>query len=503
MHTVERIVARALGRIGVERGESVLVALSGGPDSVALLRALVALAPQWEMRLSAAHFNHGLRAEESQRDERFVRALCVEIAVPLTVETASGLYPTMPNLEERARVSRLDFLRRVAASRQAKRIALGHNRDDQAETILMRLIRGAGIRGLKGMAEAGPGNLIRPLLGATRREILSYLSEIDAAWVADSSNSSPERLRNRIRHDLIPLLESQFACGLSGRLCALGVEMERLDRLVTALASGELERRLVTADALGVESAGPEPVVANSMSDSTVASVAVGGLDISGVGELPQALVAAMIREFIARSVGSLRRVERSHVDAVVHLSLFGPPNGLVNLPGHLIARRQYQLLLLERSFGAKPTAQAFDVTLNVPGVTVVEPAQVRFDASLGPADGAVPMLPPDEAWFDASELGDGLRVRNFRPGDRLTIMGDNSSRKLKHLFRERHIPRPRRANFPVVTLNGEIVWVPGLARSRRALVRAQTSTVLKLRARSLIARRQTPMLAFNQVRLK
>ena len=523
MHAVEKIVAQALARVGVERGELVLVALSGGPDSVALLRALIALKPDLRLRLCAAHFNHRLRAEESERDETFVRGLCEQLAVPLAVEAASGLSAGAPNLEERARALRLDFLHRAAALRGATRIALGHNRDDQAETILMRLLRGAGTAGLKGMAPAGPGRLVRPLLGASRREILSYLAALGAAWMADSSNRSPARLRNRIRHELIPLLEARYASGLSRRLSALGVEMEHLDRLVTQLARREMARRLVglaTLDAGSLGARGPgnrdlgdldfcaATAAAGDISGLELGGLpagehgareaGLGGLRIDGLERLPAALISALIREFIARRAGSLRRVGRAHIDAIVRLCLAGPPNGRVSLPGRLNLRREYDRIVIERAAAGSPAISAFDVPIIAPGVTLVEPAAMRFDAELALAEGAY--LPPtqDEAWFDAREAGAGLRVRNFRPGDRITLTAGASSRKLKELFQERRVPRPQRATFPVVTLDGEIVWLPGIARSGRALVNADSEMVLKLRADSLIARRQRPVLALS-----
>jgi tRNA(Ile)-lysidine synthase len=470
MHAVERIVAQALARIGVGRDELILVALSGGPDSVALLRALVELKAALRLRLCAAHFNHRLRGEESERDEAFVRSLCDQLALPLFVEAAKGLSPCAPNLEERARILRFDFLNRVAASCGATRIALGHNRDDQAETFLMRLLRGAGASGLSGMAEAGPGNLIRPLLAASRQQILSYLAVLGAAWVVDSSNRQAARTRNRVRHELMPLLETHYAPGLSRRLTALSLELAHLDQLVVGLARRELASRELNAEELKIG--------------------ALGALRIDGLGRLPAALVSALVREFIAQRAGSLRRVGRAHIDAVVRLCLSGPPNGRVSLPGRLSLRREYDRVLIERASPAHASLIAFDLAIAVPGRTPVKPASISFDAELARAEGA-PCAPTlNEAWFDADQIAGGLRVRNFRPGDRITLTPGSLSRKVKKLFQERRVPREQRATFPVVTLGGEIAWLPGVARAPHALVSTGTAMVLKLRAHSLIARR-------------
>jgi tRNA(Ile)-lysidine synthase len=521
MHAVEKIVAQALARIGVKRGEVILVALSGGPDSVALLRALVALQPDLCLRLCAAHFNHRLRGDESERDENFARALCEQFAVPLTIEAASGLSADAPNLEEHARALRLEFLRRAASSHGATRIALAHNRDDQAETVLMRLLRGTGVSGLKGMTENGPGNLIRPLLHANRRQILSYLTARGSPWIIDSSNFSLARLRNRVRHELIPLLESRYAPGVSRRLSALATEMEHVDQLIAALACSELERRLIrpdkpsaapfaehhlnrTHDPSRLDAPGPTGAVADIVGLESDArrdhfnERSIAGLCICGIERLPVALVGALVRNFIARWAGSLRRVGRAHIDAIVRLCLIGPPNGRVSLPGSLNVRREYDRLIIERNIVGTPAVQSFDIALAVPGVTIIEPAGMKFEAALVAAVRQAPAIAPNEAWFDASKIGAGLRVRNFRPGDRIALVPGAPGRKLKRLFYERRVPRPYRATFPVVTVDGTIVWMPGVARAGYALVDAKTQTALRLRVDPLIAGKQTLMLTFS-----
>src|SRR6266446_2367323 len=200
-------------------GESILIALSGGPDSVALLHVLRELAPRFGLRLAAAHLNHRLRGAESDRDETFVRDLCSTLGVELAVEQSSGLDLAAPNLEERAREARYAFLAGAGAQLGASHIATAHHADDQAETVMLRLLRGAGAAGLGAMAEtmtlAPTGvTILRPMLRVGRHEILRYLDSIGARFVSDSSNAHQGFLRNRVRMDLLPKLERDYAPGL-------------------------------------------------------------------------------------------------------------------------------------------------------------------------------------------------------------------------------------------------------------------------------------------------
>ena len=248
-------IEAALLRVGVRPGSSLLIGLSGGADSVALTAVLVELRERLRLRITAAHLNHRIRAAESDRDEAFVRAMCARLGIELIVERADGL-ATVANLEERARDARREFLLRVADQVQADFVALGHHRDDQAETVLMRLMRGAGAAGMAAMAERGPGRLIRPMLSVSRAEIREYLDTRAIPFVEDSSNASHDILRNRIRAELLPMLEREYAPGFGARLAKLAGEMRSLDELVSAIAARELDAMRIGGDALDVSGFG-------------------------------------------------------------------------------------------------------------------------------------------------------------------------------------------------------------------------------------------------------
>ena len=453
-------IEAALLRVGAGPGSSLLIGLSGGADSVALTSVLVELRERLRLRITAAHLNHRIRAAESDRDEAFVRAMCARLGIELIVERADGL-ATVANLEERARDARREFLLRVADQVQADFVALGHHRDDQAETVLMRLMRGAGAAGMAAMAERGPGRLIRPMLAVSRAEIREYLDARAIPFVEDSSNASRDILRNRIRADLLPMLEREYAPGFSGRLVELADEMRSLDELVGAIAARELDAMRIGGDAL----------------------------DVSGFGAVNRAVRAVVIRLFLAERMGSLRKISRAHVESVLHLMLDGGPSDSIDLPGGWRAAREYNLLRLLDARERKAISADFSVPIALDGITIVEAAGFKFEASTIPAADATMPDTLSVAMFDAAKIADaGLVARSFRKGDRIHPVGMHGTRKVHDVFVDRKLPRASRERFPVVTLGDAIAWLPGLARADCALVTNATETVLRVEASAISA---------------
>jgi tRNA(Ile)-lysidine synthase len=201
----------------VERGDHLLVAVSGGPDSVALLWTLELLSSEYELQLTTAHLNHGIRGAEAQEEEAFVHSLCAGMGITCiskTVDISVLRKGRGKSLEEIGREERYRFLEETAQTCGAKKIATGHHRNDQAETVLINLLRGSGLEGLKGIAPIREGRIIRPLLHVGREEILEFLDREGLTYLMDSSNLSPLFLRNRIRHQLIPELTARYNPGI-------------------------------------------------------------------------------------------------------------------------------------------------------------------------------------------------------------------------------------------------------------------------------------------------
>jgi tRNA(Ile)-lysidine synthase len=386
-----------------------------------------------------------------------VRQLCERLEVELVVEQARGLEPDAPNLEERARTIRMSYLNRVADRVNARHIALGHHSGDQAETVLMRLLRGSGTCGLAAMAPRGPGRLWRPLLDVDRAAVLAYLGALGATWVIDESNSSRRILRNRLRHQLLPLLEREFAPGVTGRLVELANEMRGLDRYLTAAAREELARR----------------------GNAT-------RLSLAGFDNLSPVLAHAVLREFVRSRRGHLKSIARDHILAMYRVCLGRKPVAHLELPGHWRFRRHYQFVVVESHEGPASPAESFWVAVVPVGLTQIEPAGFTFEATVAKRklDESLPRLAtPMEAQFDRDQLAGPLAARNFAAGDRIAPLGMSGTRKVQDVFVDHKIERSRRASWPLICADAQILWIPGIARSRVALVTPATRAVQILRA--------------------
>ncbi|MCK6554634.1 tRNA lysidine(34) synthetase TilS [Candidatus Binatia bacterium] len=295
------VVGRTLARHGmVAPGDRVLVAVSGGADSVALLGALAAMAPRLEVTLHAAHLHHGVRGAEADRDAAVAATVAERCGVSFTVERATDL-PAGANFEARARARRYAFLRRVARIEGCARVATGHTRDDQAETLLMRLVRGAGRRGLGGMEPVRDGWLIRPLLACSRGDVLAFLAARGLPWCEDASNDDRHFLRNRVRHEVLPLLRA-------------------LNPSIDAVLAA-------TAGVLATEDRWLDDVVESR--------VPLGGsLPVAGMAGLPLALRVRVVRLWLRRQRGHLRGLGRVHLEDMAALAVGSRGRALVPVPG-------------------------------------------------------------------------------------------------------------------------------------------------------------------------
>jgi tRNA(Ile)-lysidine synthase len=449
-----------------------LIAISGGPDSVTTLHALRRIRRHFGFEIAAAHLNHGLRGPESDRDERFVRELCGGLDIQLVVERACGLKPV--NLEERARELRYEFLNRTADALKAQFIVLGHHQDDQAETVLLRLLRGTGIAGLAAMAELGPGRLMRPLLSLDRAAILTYLAAIGANYVVDSSNLETGALRNRVRTGLLPQLARDYS-GIARRMAELASEMREVNSFIEAEARRLLDRRLASALHTGR--------VASSCR-----------MDVRGFDLINPALARAIVRELIKQAVGDLRRIERVHIDAMCRLAAGENPSAAIPLPRGWRFRREYDTVVLEHH----PTPLELPASAAdrggmrlMPGENLLSTSEfilvLREITSQEPCFPTAPWHPRSrfEAYFDAAQA-QVLTARFVHAGDRIRPLGLCGSRKIHDVFVDFKVTAASRGSWPLVVSGDEVVWIPGLVRSRAALVSSTSKKVLHLQADAL-----------------
>lgn len=443
-------VRRTLARYPMfDRGDRVVAAVSGGPDSTALLLALAELVGEWEIEVIAAHLDHGLRGAESARDREAAGRLAALVGVPFRAETlpAGRLADVPGGVEQTARRARYEFLRRVAAETGARRIATGHTRDDQAETVLLRLLRGSRVAGLAGIRPVRGDGVVRPLIDVTREEVRAFLARRGVPAMTDSSNADDRFTRNRIRRDLLPVLR-----GFNPRIVA---HLAALAETCAGQPGGE--------DALAL-------ALLRAHGD------AEGGLPVALLGDLPVEARRVLVRVWLGQVRGHLRRIATAHLDA---LARCGPSGRTVELPGGERVVNAHGVLRFARPEGPP----AFPPALLLPGQRVQLGRRWQIEASAVERLAAAPDMPTSlwQAVFDADHLRMPVTVRRWRPGDRMRPLGMRGHRKLSDIFIDGKVPRAARHAVPIVEAGGEIVWVPGLIRSDVAKVAPGTSCVLRL----------------------
>ena len=465
---LERILRKALQRTGFHRAATLIVACSGGPDSTALLHALVALQPALSLQLHVAHLNHDFRGQEAEDDALFVANMAERLDLPSTVAEADPIaYQRergISSFEEAAREVRYRFLTELAHRIHADAVVLGHTADDQAETILMHIIRGAGLPGLRGMQEVTRWHnpptgqsavLLRPLLEASRNDTHSYCLELAIPFRVDSTNTSLRFTRNRIRHKLLPVLEEynprvREALIRTGRAASESLHFlnEQLNALWPEMFSKD--GRTVHVDA-------------------------------SALNDLHPYLRGLALRRAFAEARGSSRRLAESHVKSMLDLSQ-GPAGKSMHLPGGLAMQTTQAGLIIgpiEQDENVTPTLD-FEYPINVPGTTqiagwrvTVEPASPTLDPKT---------LEPTAALFDADQLGDHPVIRNKRPGDYIQPLGMRGRKKLKDLLIDLKVLRELRPSIPLLVSEKGVLWVFPYRTSEMAKVDESTRRRLLIR---------------------
>jgi tRNA(Ile)-lysidine synthase len=449
---LERVRKTVIRHNMLPRGSRIAVAVSGGPDSVCLLHVLLEMAPAFDVSLSIAHLNHELRGAESDEDELFVAEMATRLGLPF-YRASAEIAAAKDNLEQAGRRVRRAFF----AGLNADRVALGHTRDDQAETVLFRLLRGSGLRGLAGiypLTDGDSGGLlcIRPLLDVTRGEVVEFLRGRGIPWREDSSNLDPRFARNRIRGSLLPQLahdwNPQIGASLA-QLASLAHDEERWWRsYIDDLSAGILVSRCG-----GIE------------------------LQASSLAALPPAVGRRLIRRAIAQVKGDLRRLEYDHIERVLELAAQPVGNGCLRLPG-LDVRRSFGWIRLAAS-GCQTELAA--TRLDIPGVfALADGACLHLEitprafaskngATLKAAELSLRRLPPV------------LELRGWKAGDHYRPQGQDRDQKIKEMFQVKRVPSWQRASWPIVSSGDKILWSRMFGAAAEFAASRETSPVVRI----------------------
>jgi len=453
----------------LERGDHLVVAVSGGPDSVALLRVLALLTKEFQLRLTAAHLNHGLRKEEADRDEEFVCRLSAGMGIDCickklnihALQEGKGR-----SLEEIGREERYRFLDETVAQCGAVKIAVGHHRDDQAETVLHHLLRGSGAAGLRGMLPVRDGRIIRPLLEVGRAAILEFLRREGLAYMTDSSNKSLLFLRNRIRNKLIPELVAHYNPRLIGGLCQTAGIIRREDDYLRGVVRQIIDRWGIIPGCV---------------------EVALPLQDFLALHEAIQGRIIKCLLEGMApwrngigyRHVEAVQALTRRHGGRCVSLDL--PFRIRVECEKGTLRIKQEADRRVRKKNQERKTPLRFEYPVKVPATIDLHEIDrtIRLEWIERPLIGEMKNR-PETAFMDYECMTLPLVLRNMRPGDRVEPLGTGGTKKLKDFFIDRKIAACRRSEIPLLVDAGKIVWIAGERISEGVRVTGNTKKVLK-----------------------
>ena len=456
----EKVRATISSHSMLQPREKILVAVSGGVDSTILLDILYRLAQEYGVNLAVAHLDHRLRGEESKEDARFVAQLAEGYGLPLiseSIDVRAVAGEKKMGIEEAARMVRMRFLRETAQTLGAAKIALGHTANDRAETMLFNLIRGAGTAGLAGIKPANPP-FVRPLIDVTRAEVVAYAHEHNLSWREDASNADITFTRNRIRHEIIPLLE-----GLNPNLIASLSRTAEIMREEREAFSALLEQPW--KEALSEEREG------------------MVRLDRKYLASLSVGIRRALLRRGLEHVRGDLLGISKVHVDALCRLIASPRAHGEIHLP-RILARVQGDALILTVPHAKQAPIAPHEVSL---GETDFPQFGIALDLAIAPWEGGLDSLREkgdNMEIADADKVSFPLSLRTRRPGDRFSPLGLAGSKKLKDFLIDSRVPFYKRDLLPLLCDRERIIMVVGKRLSNAVRVDEKTKRVLIIRWR-------------------
>jgi tRNA(Ile)-lysidine synthase len=441
-------------------GEKILIGLSGGPDSVCLFHVLNNMKDKFALDLNATYIDHGLRPGETDMEIAFCKKLCENLNIPFvtkSIDVKTYAREQKMNMQEAARQLRYKIFDEVSYEINARKIALGHTADDQAETLLMRLFRGSGPTGLSGIPPVRK-NIIRPLIEIERKEIERFLDDLKIDFITDSSNTKKDYLRNKIRLSLVPMIKEfnpDITKTLSKTASIFRDEEKYFEILVTKTLMKLISRK----------------------TDSRVE------LFLTPFEIMDKAIIRRVLRRVIDETRG-LRGISFIHIEDIIDLIKNGRPGDRIYLPGGIRVIKEYSTLNLT----SEPPVILNTYNLTVPGETVLKEAGVLIKASVteAPFEASASRPQAYSALFDADKLILPLIARPRKNGDFFFPLGFGKRKKLQDFFVDEKVPRDERGRIPLITSEEDIIWVLGYRGDERFKITEETKKAIKLEVKKL-----------------
>jgi tRNA(Ile)-lysidine synthase len=460
---VEKVLSTIKKHSLIEQGESIVVGVSGGPDSVCLLNILHSISGIMDLKIFAVHINHMMRASESDADENYVKEFCKIRGITLFTEAVDikeiskheGI-----SVEEAGREARYRFFKKHAQRTGASKIAIAHNKNDQTETVLMNIIRGTGLNGLKGI-DYKLGPIIRPLLDIERREIEEYCNENSLNPRTDSSNNQSIYTRNKIRLDLIPYIDRMFQTNITESVYRMaGIIKEDIDFIDNT-----------------VSNLYNQCIIKEENDEVRLNWGVLKGYHI--------ALMKRIIRNAVKTVKGNLKGVENKHIESTIELAFEGNTGSKVCLTDNIRIEKSYNIL---KVYNAKKinALQYFEIRLDIPGSNHISMLDSAVEADIfEKKDDWVVLLKNNHQsfvqFFDYEKLKTGIYIRYRNDGDIFKPFKSNGTKKLKEYFIDNKVPRDLRDTIPLISSGNEIVWIIGYKISDKFKVTENTKYILKL----------------------
>lgn len=441
-------------------GDRIVVGVSGGPDSMALLYFLYCLQHNYSLYIHVAHLNHMLRGQESDEDTIYVKDFCSRLGIPCDIKYVDidelsrkeGL-----SLEEAGRKARYEFFTDTAKQVNASKIALAHNMNDQAETILMRIMRGTGLEGLRGIKPVRDGLYIRPFICTMRDEIEKYCENNDIKPRIDSSNLMPIYARNKVRLELIPYIKENYNGSIEYVLSSMAeLISEDNDFLVRYVDS--IYSQIAFEDEGRVS------------------------LSLDEISRLHNSIKKRILRQAIRKIKGNLIGIENKHIDLILNIIEKGATGAAVELPSRVRAEISYNNVII--AVNNEVESKGFSCPLNVPGITYIQEIDCVIESEI--LDRYLNYNDSNlfVKYFDYDKIKGNLIVRSRKEGDYFTPLGLGGKKKVKELFIDSKVPKGERDKVPIVLCGDIIVWVVGYKMSDVYKIDSNTKKILKLQFR-------------------